>query len=55
MAYPPWSIRLDKMRQLAEHGKIGQDRVWDQVETFLKRAKVSSRTLDLTPCMKAGR
>ena len=43
----PWSIRLDKMRQLAEHGKIGQDRVWDQVETFLKRAKVSSRTLDL--------
>ena len=43
----PWSIRLDKMRQLAERGKIGQDRVWDQVETFLKRAKVSSRTWDL--------
>ena len=43
----PWSIRLDKMRQLARDGRIEQTRVWEQVEVFLRRARVSSPTLDL--------
>ncbi|OGG46078.1 MAG: hypothetical protein A3F84_03970 [Candidatus Handelsmanbacteria bacterium RIFCSPLOWO2_12_FULL_64_10] len=43
----PWSIRFDKLRQLAQDGRIDQGRVWEQVEAFLRRAKVSSPTLDL--------
>lgn len=43
----PWTLRLDKMRQLARDGRIEQGRVWEQVEVFLRRAKVSSPTLDL--------
>jgi hypothetical protein len=43
----PWTLRLDKMRQLARDGRIEQGRVWEQVEGFLGRAQVSSPTLDL--------
>lgn len=50
----PWSVRLDKMRQLAIDGRIDQGRVWDRVDAFLKRAGISTPTEDLCAAFDAG-